>query len=63
MPPIVGTIGFVLSELVAHADLIEFVISALKDGKITKDEAKKAITDSITAAYDVKVKVEMGLGP
>lgn len=59
----IGTVGFVLAELVEHADLIELVIDTVKDGKLTKDEIKKAVLASITAAYDVKVKLAMGLGP
>lgn len=57
-----GVVGFVLSELVEHADLIQSVLDAARDGKLSRDELKKAVLDSIEAAYDVKVKVEMGLG-
>jgi len=63
MPDVLSIVAFVLTELADHADLIQEVLNAARDGKLSKEELKKAVLDAITAAYDVKVKAEMGLGP
>lgn len=59
----IQTLAYILAQLVEHADVLELIFDAVKDGKLTKDEIKKAVKDSITAAYDIKVKAQMGFGP
>lgn len=64
MPPIatiLGSIFELVSLLEQHQDLIQLVLTAATTGKLSKDELMKAIDEAITAAYDLKVKKEMGL--
>jgi hypothetical protein len=50
-----------LSLLAEHADIISFIVGALGDGKLSKEEVKDAVKKAIEEAYDLKVRAEMGL--
>ncbi len=45
--------------IAAHWDLIELVITAIRDGKVSKEAATKAITDAMVVASDLEMHREL----
>jgi len=58
---IITSIVQALAILQQHADIVQVIIDAANGGKLSHDEVLHAVKSAITAAYDAKVKVEMGL--
>lgn len=52
--------GTLLQLLLTHLELFELLAEALRDGKLSRDEAIGAIKHAMTAASDEQMRRELG---
>ena len=55
-------IGLILAFLGEHFDLIELLFTAITTGKLTKDDAMRAVQEALVAASDAEMKREFPQG-